>query len=208
MVFMLTHVSYCFFSWPHLTADIKARRHETDPAFQATVLAMCAIVAARIRDGACNQLLVLSGNLNPDAEELQRAANAAAPALPLNRPPAFDDLRAAALLTVLAMQNGGLEDIHTTLGRYITLSALLDFHDERKWPADLAEWQLNERRALVRGFVATSLLTHPVLVDLHTRRLCGFSVGRCSPSPRLAQLCRVPRLAPRLWRESSAFWVY
>lgn len=83
-----------------------------------------------------------------DDAELEAAAAVPIPTAELAGPPAFDHLRACALLIVLAMQNGDLEQIHVWMGKYTSLTAALSHNDERKWPPGLTEWQRQERRAL------------------------------------------------------------
>jgi hypothetical protein len=113
---------------------------------------MCAIAAARIRDGAYQ---LASGHVaeNPvpvDPDVLRAAAVASLVPMPPNRPLEFEDLRAASLIHVLGQQNGDVQLVQLSLARYHGISACFKFHDESFWPADLEEWQREERRALVR----------------------------------------------------------
>lgn len=54
---MTVYPVYCFFHWPTFINYVKARHQDNDRSFQASVLAVCAVAAARLRDGACNELL-------------------------------------------------------------------------------------------------------------------------------------------------------
>lgn len=115
------------------------------------MLTVCAISAARIRDGAYQLVSSRSpGEESPiDHQVLRAAAMAAVPSGPLNRPLEFDDLRAASLMHVLGIQDGDFELVQVMLGRYHGISAYFRFHNERFWPSDLEDWQREERRTLV-----------------------------------------------------------
>ncbi|KLT44978.1 hypothetical protein CC85DRAFT_269962 [Cutaneotrichosporon oleaginosum] len=177
---------YLYFSWPHFRSDVHAMRYEHDHAFRSTVLVMCAIAAARIRDGAYN---VASGDrvaanyIPVDPDVLRTAAVASLVPLPPHRPLEFEDLRAASLLHVLGQQNADIELVQLSLARYHGISACFKFHDERFWPADLEEWQREERRALF-----WSTYTSDVFISLLWGRMILHRASQCHvkyPSSRL-----------------------
>jgi len=158
---ILVYPIFCYFHWPSFIHDVKSRRHEQDRAFYATVLAVCAIVAARLRDGACNQLYQASPSSpsSPaaqaeriaslvDPEKLHRAALASIPSDSYEASLSFDYLRATALLAILGMQNGDFQQLQVQLGRYLGLAALQGFHDEAQWPQGVSEVERQERRRL------------------------------------------------------------
>lgn len=149
---------YGFFSWPHFTADVQAKRYLTDPGFRASLLAVCAIASARIRDGAALSLGVGVDQPEFDTASLRAAAIAAVPSFPIGRPPLFDELRASFLLAVLAMQDGDTEQSHAMMGRYFTFSSIVTFHDESRWPDTLKPHERQEFRCLVSP-MCISMLT-------------------------------------------------
>ncbi len=119
-------------------------------------MAVCAIVSARLRDGA-----VLTYPLDPScsssadrpsSEDFYRASIEAFP-VNLTHAKAFDYKRAKALLAILCIQYGDVAQHHTHLGEYLVLASNDGFHDETRWPGGLKEPDLQERRRLVRwGF--------------------------------------------------------
>ncbi|GMK57447.1 hypothetical protein CspeluHIS016_0402810 [Cutaneotrichosporon spelunceum] len=141
---------YHYFSWQHYIFDVHEKRYENDAAFRSTVLAMCAIAAARIRDGAYQLVSGYVGetDIPVDPDVLRAAAVASLVPMPPNRPFEFEDLRAASLIHVLGQQNGDVELVQLSLARYHGIATCFKFHDERFWPPMLAEWQREERRAL------------------------------------------------------------
>jgi hypothetical protein len=156
---------FCFFHWPSFISDVQRRRQDSDRAFKATVLAVCAIVAARLRDGACSQLVKdnpsSSSPSSPvvaqadrlaalvDSAHLRESALDSIPVEAYEATLSFDYLRATALLAILAIQNGDFQQLNIQLGRYLGLSALQGFHDEGQWPSGLSEMEKQERRMLV-----------------------------------------------------------
>ncbi|BEI80789.1 hypothetical protein CcaverHIS002_0113180 [Cutaneotrichosporon cavernicola] len=141
---------YHYFSWRHYAFDVHEKRYEHDAAFRSTVLVMCAIAAARIRDGAYQPASgqVAENDIPVDPDVLRAAAVASLVPMPPNRPLEFEDLRAASLIHVLGQQNGDIELVQLSLARYHGIAACFKFHDERFWPPTLEEWQREERRAL------------------------------------------------------------
>ena len=114
---------------------------------------MCAIVAARIRDGAVSSLdsphsppsLLASA---PTSEVFHSAAISSIPRN-LSSAKEFDYRRAKALLGILCVQYADIVNLHTHLGDYFTLSLGTGFYDEERWPQDLTEPEIQEWRRLV-----------------------------------------------------------
>lgn len=59
-------------------------------------------------------------------------------------------MRACAILSIAAIQNGQIRDMHQYLGMYHTLSIMEGLHDEKLWPRDLSVVDVEVRRRLVR----------------------------------------------------------
>lgn len=58
-------------------------------------------------------------------------------------------MRTEALLGMLALQHNDLGSGHAHLHRYLTMVTQSRFHDERSWPSNLTEIEVEERRRLV-----------------------------------------------------------
>lgn len=113
-------------------------------------MVVCALAAARVRDGAVTNLSPTISALLADArsEVFHAAAEAAFPSK-LVEAQEFEYLRASGLLAILAIQNGQPEFMHQHLGNYMTLVALQGVHDEARWPSGISGVERQERRRLV-----------------------------------------------------------
>jgi len=122
---------------------------QTDRAFFATIMSLCALASARVRDGA-----LYSGRWN--VKMLSEPASdvffaAAESALPKDTAAAeeLDYLRACAFLTLAALQNSQVTKMHYYLGYYGMLIKCRMLHDEKYWSSPLTIIQKEERRRLV-----------------------------------------------------------
>ncbi|WWC87481.1 uncharacterized protein L201_002371 [Kwoniella dendrophila CBS 6074] len=136
---------YCFFHWSTFLNDIESKKYETDLSFYATVMSVCAISLARIRDGAIIEDTEWVTEL--DSRKLRDEAYLHLQGLS-SELPKFDDLRTATLLMILALQDGNITRLQILLGIYLGLSASITFHDERYWPSNMNELEKQEWRAL------------------------------------------------------------
>jgi hypothetical protein len=140
------------FHWPSFMNDVKARRYTHDRAFYIVTMTVCAIVSARLRDGA-KLSTTLPANLGP-SENYNRLAVDAFP--PLIEARCFNYKRGKALLAVLCVQYGDIANLETHLGDYLTLSMNEGFYDESRWPRGLSEPEIQERRRLVSQSLCTA----------------------------------------------------
>lgn len=116
-------------------------------------MALCALAAARVRDGAV-------ANISPNISALlvDAPADVFLAAAEATFPPKlvdaheFEYLRASGLLALMAIQNGQPNLMHQHLGNYITLVALQGMHDEARWPPNIGGVERQERRRLVSHF--------------------------------------------------------
>jgi hypothetical protein len=110
---------------------------------------VCAIVSARVRNGATlpSHRPNTSDPL-PTSESFYRPAIKAFPSS-LSDATDFNYLRAKSLMAILCAQYGDVRGLHTHLGDYGTLSMNEGFYDEQGWPVDLTEVDKQERRRLV-----------------------------------------------------------
>ena len=113
-------------------------------------MAVCAIVSARLRDGAGSHYLPdhPSSTTYPTSEAFYTASAGAFPHN-LSLATAFDFKRAKALLAILCIQYGNVADHNTHLGEYLVLASNDGFHDETRWPMGLTQPEMEERRRVV-----------------------------------------------------------
>lgn len=150
----MTDIRLPYFHWPSFIADVRSQRYMKERAFFATVMAVCAISAARIRDGAggaSESRDIKSPDTPPEAPASELFYDAAKRAFPSNlaNAPEFDYKRAKVLLAMLCIQYGHVRELTTNLGDYMSLCATDGFHNEARWPPNLRETELQERRRVV-----------------------------------------------------------
>lgn len=160
---LIPHARFNFFHWSQFLRDIQNGRDAHDGAFRATLFAVCAVVSARLRDGALPDLPFLQDLLPPSYAQLLTTAptpewfkTRAESLLPkdiLLASREFDNLRATALLALLCIQNGDTEQLQGYLGNYSTMMIVSGFYDEARWEETLSEVQRQERRRLVSAFI-------------------------------------------------------
>lgn len=114
-------------------------------------MSVCAITAARVRDGAgtVNNSISLPSSC-PPSEAFYDAAIRAFPS-DLSQALEFDYKRAKALLAMICVQYGHVRQLTAHIGDYITLCSIDGFHNESRWPPNLPETEIQERRRLFWG---------------------------------------------------------
>lgn len=144
--YSLTLPSFPLFHWPTFLSRLDSLEHTTDQAFFIATMAVCAIVTARLRNGAIS--VPHPSTLTPTSEQFARAAiNAFPPNLVDAK--GFEYIRAKALLAILQIQYGNVAEHRTHLGEYVVLSSNEGFQDETRWPGGLGEAEMQERRRVV-----------------------------------------------------------
>lgn len=122
-------------------------------------MALCALTAARVRDGAIINMTTKTSTLLADVHpDIYLAAAEAVYPLKLVDADSFDYLRASGLLAALAIQNGKPNFMHQHMGNYFTLVTLHGMNDETRWPPDIGEIEREERRRLVSVSSDSNLL--------------------------------------------------
>jgi hypothetical protein len=139
-----------YFHWPSFLADVLAQRHITDQAFYASVMGVCAIASGRLQEGL---QLPLSFS-QPDRNSLPASAifyQACVDAIPtgLESRTDFNFLRAKALLCMACTQYNDPRTACIHHHDYLNMAALEGIPNESRWPSDLNEIQVQERRRLV-----------------------------------------------------------
>lgn len=166
-------------------------------------MAMCALASARARDGGLYSNQRSPSQLSHPPPEVFSAA--AKESIPPNLAAArgIDFMRACAILSVAAIQNGQIREMHQYLGMYHTLSIMEGLHDEKLWPRDLGVVNVEVRRRLVRhcAYVIAStsvkLMLELVLVDVYARRVFGDRMGRHDPFQRSSVKCTLSERGER-----------
>jgi hypothetical protein len=111
-------------------------------------MAACALVSARVRDGAVPRLHTENLPNNQISSEVYFAAARSALAKDLSENTSFDCLRACTLLALCGIQYGQLGIMQQYMGQFSTLAAMLRLYDEKHWPTNLTKVDLELRRRL------------------------------------------------------------
>jgi len=121
-----------------------------DRAFYASLMALCALTSARIRDSAIYSFRWRLDSLKqPLAETFFDAAQNAMPSLAeLSQARSFEYSRACFLLAMTSLQFGKPDATNYWLGIEHSLHAAVGLHDERNWPTLLDPVEVEERRRL------------------------------------------------------------
>lgn len=175
-----------YFHFPRLLAKIRSGQYRHDRPFFCSLMALCAMVTARVADGVPNRdahdLLAI-----PTEVYHQACLNAFPSSLDLA--PEFDYKRAKSYLALLGVQYGDIRALWHHLGDYMTLCAMDGFHLEARWP-QVDRIELEERRRVVR---ARNYTADVVLGHISARRVRGYHVGRDDPASRERNDRALPR---------------
>ncbi|CZT23602.1 related to C6 transcription factor [Ramularia collo-cygni] len=135
------------FHGPTMWDRVRRQHYLVDRGFFASIMAACALAAARTRDGATGEKYQSDQGASQSSETFFAAAQDALPK-DLSKATGLGYLRAYALLVLSSIQHGRLQAMHQYMGHYMTLSAMQQFHDENKWPVNLTVVEKEERRRL------------------------------------------------------------
>jgi hypothetical protein len=135
-----------------LTQKVVSRAYLSYKPFCATLMSICALALARVRDGA-----LLPGHWEASYfQELSPEAfyELAVDILPrdLSSCRGLDYMRTAAMLALWGIQTGKTEIMHQYLGLYHSIVAFDGLHDEKNWPKGIGIVEVEERRRLVCYF--------------------------------------------------------
>ncbi|KAK4495993.1 hypothetical protein PRZ48_013261 [Zasmidium cellare] len=138
---------------------------------------MCALSAARARDGA---LIRLSWDVSklkdPTSEQLFQAAVDAIPGDVL-ADQSFDYMRASVLLSITAIQYGSPQLMKYHLSRYHTYVAVGSLHDELSWPANISGIETEERRRVFWSAYTLDVFTSVVWGGIISSREASSNVA-------------------------------
>ncbi|GFZ46774.1 hypothetical protein JCM24511_03994 [Saitozyma sp. JCM 24511] len=142
-----------YFHWPSFTNRIRQQLYQTDRDFFAVVMAVCAMAAGTLRDGASMPPGIQQRIPNP-AGLGRRCYQAAVKAIPRDLTRDADPcqvMKAKALMISICLQSGDTRVALAHMGDYATLSAINGFHLEGNWPSHITEIEKQERRRLYWG---------------------------------------------------------
>ncbi|RJE24629.1 hypothetical protein PHISCL_03053 [Aspergillus sclerotialis] len=149
LYYRVVHPILLYFHWPTFSADLHSKRYTQDRSFFATTMAVCATASARLRAGA--PLPPSSPTFDriviPSSEVFYSACLDSLPILTAGHAD-FNFMRTEALLGMLCLQYDGLDGCHTHLHRYLAMCSEIGFSNERNWPSNLTEIEVQERRRL------------------------------------------------------------
>lgn len=149
------------FHGPRLWERLLKQHHLTDRAFFASIMAACALAAARARDGAIGESYAFRQSLEKSSEVFFAAAQDAI-WKDLGRAQGLGYMRACCLLALTSIQYGQIQSMHQYMGIYHSLSAMQHFHDESKWPSGISVVEREERRRLFWAMYSLDIYTSVV----------------------------------------------
>jgi hypothetical protein len=160
LYFEIVYPIFPFFHQPSFVRAVSRGQHMKDQKLFAATIAVCALVSARVRDGAVT-------NPKWDISTLQETSSEAfyveaAKQAVLGKVPDLNLMRANAVLAIAAIQNGNIRDMHLHLGRYHTLVAMDGLHDETNWPKQTGLIEVEERRRLFWSLYTLDIYTSVV----------------------------------------------
>ncbi|KAH7357460.1 fungal-specific transcription factor domain-containing protein [Pyrenochaeta sp. MPI-SDFR-AT-0127] len=146
--FEVVYPIFPLFHRPTFLRQISRGEYTSNRQLFAVTMAACALSSARVTDNAVTNMVWDHQNLLSTSSDV--FYEAAIGALPTTETPkqSLDLMRAYALLSLAAIQNGKTRDMQAYLGRYHALVAMDGLHDEENWPRDLTVVELEERRRL------------------------------------------------------------
>ncbi|KAI5204999.1 hypothetical protein E4T38_04559 [Aureobasidium subglaciale] len=141
--FEVVYPVFPFFHRPTLLRKVSRGEYASSRPLFASVLAMCALSSARVRDGALYTGKWDAKSLqDPSSEELFEAAKEAIPH-DASLSQEFDYMRAYALLAITSIQYGDTRQMNYYIGLYQSFVA-----DENNWPTNIGHVEVEERRRL------------------------------------------------------------
>lgn len=155
------------FHGPTLWERLHQRQHLTDRGFFASVMAACALAAARARDGASSDKQLLNDETSSNSSEVFFSAAQDNISKDLTKMTGLGYMRACALLALTSIQYGQIQMMHHYMGHYLTLGAMQHFHDESYWPEHISVEEREERRRLFWAMYNFDVYTSVVFNTIH-----------------------------------------
>lgn len=161
LFFEIVYPIFPLFHQPTFLHQISRAEYSSDRSLFTVTMASCALVSARVRDGAVfNPRWDFASLQHPPPDVFYREA-----ARELHRQSAKTDLnilRAHAILALAAIQDGKVRDMQMHIGHYHTIVATEGLHDEDNWPSGLGLVEREERRRLFWSVYTLDIFTSVV----------------------------------------------
>lgn len=136
------------FSRPILLQKVTSKEHSKNRAFYAVLTALCALVIARIHDGATDKTKHFT--LHQKGLSSEHFFAAAEKALPTTTSLTgeLEYMQAYIVLAITSIQYGDSKQARYHLNRYHSCVAVNLLHNEDEWPRDLSISETEDRRRL------------------------------------------------------------
>jgi hypothetical protein len=178
--FEVVYPVFPYFHRATLLRKVARGEYATNRPLFASVLAMCALSSARVRDGALYTGKWDATSLqSPSSEELFQAAREAVPH-DASLTQDFDYARCYALLAITSIQYGDTPRMNYYIGLCQGFISVGMLHDEGNWPAGLNYVELEERRRLFWSMYTLDIFSSMVFGGFARSREACFNV--CYPS--------------------------
>lgn len=140
--------SFTFFHRPSLRRRISNREYLTYQGLLASVMVICALASARVRDGAASPSAGMPDTQNWSPEAFHAAAQSLTPK-DLSSAQGIDYMRTFALLTLLSIQKGQIDAMQLNMGIYHALASVERLYDESAWPEGTGLVEVEEQRRVI-----------------------------------------------------------
>ncbi|THX73907.1 hypothetical protein D6C79_02143 [Aureobasidium pullulans] len=178
--FEVVYPVFPFFHRPTLLRRVSRGEYASSRPLFASVLAMCALASARVRDGALYTSNWNAASLkDPSSEELFRFAKEAIPH-DASLSQELDYMRAYALLAITSIQYGDSRQMSYYLGLYHSFVAVGMLQDEDNWPSGIGHVEIEERRRLFWSTYTLDIFSSIIWGGFARSREACFSV--CYPT--------------------------
>jgi hypothetical protein len=175
--FEVVYPVFPYFHRATLLRKVSRGEYATNRPLFASVLAMCALSSARVRDGALYTGKWDANSLqSPSSEELFEAAREAVPH-DASLTQDFDYARCYALLAITSIQYGDTPRMNYYIGLCQGFISVGMLHDEGNWPAGLNHVELEERRRLFWSMYTLDVFSSIVFGGFARSREACFNVA-------------------------------
>ena len=145
LYFEIVYPIFPLFHQPSFIRRVSRAEYMHDRTLFMVTMAVCALVSARVRDGAVFNLRWHVASLQETESHLFYASSAKEACKEIVTAD-LNLLRTHAILALSAIQDGRIRDMHQHLGRYHTQMAMDGLHDENNWPSGITLVETEERR--------------------------------------------------------------
>jgi len=168
------------FSRPVLLQKVASREHLQNRAVYAALTSLCALVIARVRDGASERSKQYTLQLESLTSECFFAAAEKALPMTASLTGELGYMQAYILLSITSIQYGDSSQARYHLNLYHNCIAVNLLHNEEEWPRDLSIVEREERRRLFWSAYTLDVFTSLIWKGVVRGSEVAFNV--CYPS--------------------------